>query len=68
MATWHQQQNPTALQQLHTPEPGKWKCVSDKPNQPASCMSFDNEPDAKAYCERSGDRLIPPPTQENPHD
>ena len=68
MATWHQQQNRSALQQLHTPERGKWKCVSDKPGQQASCMTYDNEADALAYCQRTGDHLIAPPREENPHD
>lgn len=65
MATWHQQQNPQALQTLHSAEPGKWKCVSDRNGQPASCMVFDNAGDAQRYCDRTGDRLVAPPTTEH---
>lgn len=61
MSTWHQDRNPGALQALWTPEPGKYKCVSDRPGQAASCMSFDNQADAEAYCEKTGDILISPP-------
>ena len=59
MSTWHQQQNPTALAALWAPT-DKWKCVSDKPGLPAGCMSFDDEADARRYCARTGDVLIPP--------
>lgn len=60
MATWHQNRNPENARQLWAPEPGKWKCVSDKPNRMASCMVFDDEEAARRYCEKTGDVLIPP--------
>ena len=63
MSTWHQQQNPTNLQLLWKPEPGLYKCVSDKPNQTASCMVFDNEAQARAYCQHTGDVLVMPPKE-----
>lgn len=63
MSTWHQNQNPAALMKLWQREPGKWKCISDRPGQPASCMSFDNEADAVRYCANTGDVLIAPPKE-----
>lgn len=60
MSTWHQNRNPAALVLLYKPEPNRWKCVSDRPNHLASCMTFDNQADAEAYCKKTGDILIPP--------
>lgn len=61
MATYHQERNAAGLRALWTPEPGRWKCISDKRGRMASCMSFDNEKDALAYCANTGDVLLPPP-------
>lgn len=61
MATWHQQKG--GYLHIYKPEPGKWKCISDKPNQLASVMIFDNEDDAVRYCARTGDTLVCPPRQ-----
>lgn len=63
MATWHQQQNPAALRALWTPEPGKWKCVCDRPGQMAGCVTFDNRQKALDYCDNTGAILVPPPAQ-----
>jgi len=60
MASWHQLKNQSALVALWTPPPTSWKCVADTPGEPASCMTFDNEADAKRYCEKTGDVLIAP--------
>ena len=64
MSTWHQRQNAAVQQLLWAPEPGRYKCVSDKPNQTASCMVFDNEQDALTYCEKTGDTLVRPPKEQ----
>lgn len=66
MASWHQSKNPAALASLWTPEPGKFKCISDKAGQPASCMTFNNRPDAERYCQNTGDVLIAPLLDEAP--
>lgn len=61
MATWHQNQNKSAIAMAWAPEPGKYKCVSDKPGRMASVMVFDNLADAEKYCANTGDVLIMPP-------
>lgn len=62
MATWHQEQarKRAGGTGLWYPHPTEWKCVSDKPGQFASSMSFTDEAKARAYCEKTGDALIPP--------
>jgi len=60
MATWHQSQNQAAIKALWTPHATKWKCISDKHDRPASCMTFDDRKSAKEYAERTGDILIAP--------
>ena len=61
MATWHQQKNRAALTSLWTPEPGKFKCITDKPGQTAGAMVFATLADAQRYCANTGATLIPPP-------
>lgn len=63
MATWHQNRNQDAIAALWRPEPGKFKCITDKHGQPASCMVFDNLEAAQRYCEKTGDTLICPPKE-----
>lgn len=60
MSTWHQNRNPIALAALWRPLPDQYKCVSDRPGQPASCMIFADRVAAERYAERTGDVLIPP--------
>lgn len=60
MATWHQSKNPTAIKSLWTPEPGKWKCIDDKPNQMASSITFATKEEAERYCANTGSIMIPP--------
>ena len=54
MNTWHQALNPTMTANLWATHPTLWKCVSDRPNEFASCMSFATEAEARAYAERTG--------------
>lgn len=58
MATWHQRSR--GIGDLWMPVPGMWKCVSDRPDEFASCMLFDSKEKAEAYCKVTGDVLIPP--------
>lgn len=60
MATWHQEQNLAAVRALWAPEPGRYKCIDDKLNQMASCISFDNLSNAQRYCIKTGAHLILP--------
>jgi hypothetical protein len=60
VSSWHQDRNPGGLRALWTPHPTKWKCVSDRAGQLASCMSFDDEAEARAYAAKTGGILIPP--------
>lgn len=62
MSTWHQDRNPSALQALWTPDPTKWKCISDKYGGFASCMTFDDEASARQYAAKTGDIVLPPKT------
>ena len=45
---------------LWRPHPTKWKCVHDRFNEHASCMSFDNKADAEAYSLKTGAVTIAP--------
>jgi len=60
MSTWHQARNPAVIADLWSPHPTQWKCVSDRPGEPASSISFATEAEAKAYAERTGDIVIAP--------
>lgn len=60
MSTWHQSKNTSALMALWSPHPTKWKCVSDRFDRPASCMTFDSKEDAEAYALKTGDVVIAP--------
>lgn len=61
MATWHQRRNPAGLAALYRPEPGRWKCVIDKPDEFASVVTFDSKTEAEAYCAKTRATLVPPP-------
>ena len=60
MSTWHQAQNPATTAALWAPHPTKWKCISDRLNEFASCMYFATEAAARTYAERTGDIVIAP--------
>lgn len=60
MASWHQQRNPGGLAALWQPHPTNWKIVSDKFNEFASSISFEDEGQARLYVVRNGGHLIPP--------
>ena len=60
MSTWHQAQNPATTAALWAPHPTQWKCISDRPNEFASAMTFATEAEARAYAERTGDIVIAP--------
>ena len=60
MSTWHQAKNKAALMDLWRPPPIKWKCVHDKFDQPASCISFNNKEEAEAYALTTGAVVIAP--------
>ena len=59
MSTWHQRKG-GALAGLWQPHPVHFKCVSDRPEQFASSMLFDDLEQAKSYCERTGNVLVMP--------
>ena len=60
MSTWHQAQNPATTTALWAPHTTQWKCISDRPNEFASVMTFATEAEARAYAERTGDIVIAP--------
>lgn len=60
MSTWHQAQNPATTAALWAPHPTQWKCITDRPNEFASCIRFATEAEARAYAERTGDIVIAP--------
>jgi hypothetical protein len=60
MATWHQQRNPEGLRSLWQQHPTQWKCISDRPNECAGSISFNDEAEARAYAAKTGDRVLPP--------
>lgn len=60
MSTWHQAKNQGVIMDLWRPHPTKWKCVHDRYNQPASCMTFDTEEDAQAYAAATDATIIRP--------
>lgn len=61
MATWHQQRNTAGLAALYRPEPGRWKCITDRPGEHAGCITFASREEATAYARRTGALIIPPP-------
>lgn len=60
MSTWHQDQNPGNVSQLWKPHPVRYKCISDRPGQMASCMLFATKGEAEHYAKTTGHVVIPP--------
>ncbi|SON54266.1 hypothetical protein HDIA_0725 [Hartmannibacter diazotrophicus] len=60
MATWHQSHNRTGLAALYRSEPGVWKVISDKPDEFASAIAFNNPEDATALAAKNGGLIVTP--------
>lgn len=60
MSSWHQNRNRAALTALWQPLPDRYKCVSDRPGQPAGCMILADRVAVEQHAVKSGTVLIPP--------